>query len=141
MPRYEIVAHLSVDLHGTTPEAAAAAFKRDLCSGAGDAVTLHSLAVWRPTAGPLPATLPAPLRRHLADFFVGVQRCAATAEAAFRVRVEEIFARTTPDAADALGAPLDAAVVIAETDGGATAGWEEEGGAIASSDDVRREQP
>lgn len=142
MPCYEIVAHLAVELDDTTPESAAAAFKRDLLARAGGAVTLHGLAVWRPSSGPGAATLPPPVQRHLTDFFTGVAGCAATAEAAFRVRVEEIFADTAPDAtADVLGQHLSAvAVEIAGSDHRAAACWEGEGGAMARGNDGRREQ-
>lgn len=108
MPRYEIVAHVAVELEATTPEAAAAAFKQDLRAGAGGAVALRGLAVWRRSAGPAPAPLPLSVRRHLAEFFAGVARCAADAEAAFRARVEDIFASVAGEGPGADGLDSDA---------------------------------
>jgi hypothetical protein len=99
MPRYEIVAHVSLELEGATPEAAAATFRDDLLARAGGDVVLRGLAVWRPATETAAAPLPIPLQRQLADFFAGVARSAAVAETAFRARVERIFASVDPDAA------------------------------------------
>ena len=133
MPRYEIVAHVVVDLEGSTPEAAAAAFKRDVLARSGDEVALRGLAVWRPTTDPASTPLPTSAQRHLADFFAGVARSAATAEEAFRVRVEEILASTPRDAVpDVLARELVPVVVEGPgVNGDGTDGWESDGGAIA----------
>lgn len=110
MPRYEIVAHAVCDLDGVTPEEAAAEFRRGLVAGASSVtdVRLRHLAVWRegqPAASPLPVVL----RQHLADFFADVERSAAEAEAAFRLRVAEILAVVATSADGDAGAPGDAA--------------------------------
>ena len=133
MPRYEIVAHVAVELDETAPEAAAAAFKRDLLARAGNPIALHGLAVWRPSAGSEVGPIPPSARRQLDGFFAGVARCAATEEEAFRVRVEEILATAPREAVAEVIARRLAPVVVegpAVDDGGA-AGWESEGGAIA----------
>lgn len=91
MTRYEIVAHLTVESDGSTPEEAAEVFKRDLLARSDGTVTLRDLALWRPTDGSTPTPLPDPLPRQLTDFFAGVARCAAIEEATFRARVAEIF--------------------------------------------------
>jgi hypothetical protein len=139
MPRFEIVVHVTVDLDGTTPEAAAATVKRQLRAQTDGAATLHGLAVWRESAGGGPAPLPLPVRQHLASFFAGVAGCAATEEAAFRARVGEIFAH--PPSAAASGYEHWAEVVgPAGANGRDTECWEEEGGAIVRNDDLTREQ-
>ena len=99
LSRYEIVAHVSLELEDTTPETAAATFRRDLLARAGRDVVISGLAVWRPTTEKAAAPLPVPLQQQLAHFFAGVARCAAVAETAFRARVERIFASEDPGAA------------------------------------------
>lgn len=91
MPTYEMVVHLSVELDGTTPEAAAAEFARRLRGGVDPSASVLGLAVWRPWDGATRTPLPAPLPRQLREFFAGVEGSAALAEAAFRVRVGEIM--------------------------------------------------
>lgn len=104
MPRYEVVAHLAVELDGTTPEEAAAAYRRRFL--AGDGLTLRALAVWPCAHDASPSPLPPALRQQLADFYAAVARHAAIEEAAFRARVEDIFAETAGDACDdAAGSP------------------------------------
>lgn len=143
MPRYEIVAHVVVDLEGSTPEAAAAIFKRDVLNRSGDGVALRGLAVWRSTADPASAPVSSSVQRHLAGFFAGVARCAATAESAFRVRVEEILASTPRDAVpDVLARELVPVVVEGPgLNGDGTAGWESDGGAVARRSDETEERP
>lgn len=133
MPRYEIVAHVSVELEDGTPEAAAERFKQTLRAGGDGSTALRGLVVWRPSPASIPAAVTPAVQQHLADFFAGVADCAATAEEAFRVRVEEIFATPAPEAAaDALAAQSRSVVVERPAGyGRETEDWEEEGGAIA----------
>ena len=139
MPRYEIVAHLTLELDGATPEEAAAVFKREVLGGAEGAVTLCGLAVWRPRVGTTPTPLPAPLPRQLADFFAGVERSAAVAEEAFRARVEAIFADGGPGADPSPGSHCRGTVAVedAEAQDRSAERWEAEGGALRLDDDER----
>jgi hypothetical protein len=96
MPRYEILAHFTCELEGTTAEDAAAQFQR-LLTAAGIADEVLQLAVWRQETGttsPLPTTL----RQQLIEFFAALERSADEAETAFRARVEAILANPVPAA-------------------------------------------
>jgi hypothetical protein len=95
MPRYEVVAHLAVELDGAIPEEAAAVYRRHVL--AGDGLALRALAVWPCAHDHSPSPLPPALQQQLVDFFVAVARHAALEEATFRARVEAIFADTIPD--------------------------------------------
>ena len=132
MSRFEIVAHLQLDLDGATPEEAAARFKGQLVADAGGAVVLRNLAVWRPDGESGPTPLPSPLPRHLEAFFAGVARSAAIEEETFRRQVEAIFATDGPGAFDPDGGEhLSARPAV--PDAGvhqASADWEDEGGSI-----------
>lgn len=94
MAHYEIVAHVTRELHCDTAEEAAAIFRRQLLSDAGRGDSLLHLAVWRQDAASESSPLPPTLRQHLVDFFAALERCAGEAEEAFRGRVEAIFMRT-----------------------------------------------
>ena len=139
MPRYEMVAHVQVDLNDTTPDAAAESFMRDLLGRGSDAVALRGLAVWRPGGDLASAPVPPAVLGKLTDFFAGVARCAATAEEAFRVRVEEILATTPREAVPEVVARQLASVVVEGpgVDGRGAEDWESEGGAVARA----REEP
>ena len=138
MPRYEIVAHVALELDGDTPEAAAETFRRDLLAGAGGRVAVSGLAVWRPGVGPAPGPVSSSLRRQLADFFAGVARSAAGAEATFRAEVEALLAGgVLPDGPLPRPGPGDEG--SAGPGGGDAERWEAEGGAITRDrDDARR---
>jgi hypothetical protein len=90
MPRYEVVAHIAVELDGAMPEEAAAVYRRRFLAGEG--LTLRGLAVWPCAHGAVPSPLPSPLQQQLADFFAAVARHAAIEEATFRARVADILA-------------------------------------------------
>jgi hypothetical protein len=96
MPRYEVVAHLSVELDGATPEEAAAVYRRRFL--ADDGLALQDLAVWPCSHDRSPSALPPSLQQQLTDFFAAVAGHAAIEEATFRARVEAIFAETAPNA-------------------------------------------
>jgi hypothetical protein len=90
MPRYEVVAHITVDLDGAMPEEAAAVYRHRFLSGEG--LALRGLAVWPCAHDSSPSPLPPSLHQQLEDFFAAVARHAAVEEAVFRARVEDIFA-------------------------------------------------
>jgi len=92
MPRYEVVAHLAIELDGSMPEEAAAAYRQTFL--AGRSLALRGLAVWPRAHDAYPSPLPPALHRQLADFFAAVARHAAIEEEVFRARVEDILAGT-----------------------------------------------
>jgi hypothetical protein len=96
MPRYEIVAHVTRELDGASAEEAAAEFRRQLLTDAGQNDALLHLAVWREDPAPTASPLPASLRKSLVDFFATLERCASDAEEAFRGRVEAILMVPAP---------------------------------------------
>ncbi|HEY7036692.1 MAG TPA: hypothetical protein VH482_35520 [Thermomicrobiales bacterium] len=98
MPRYEVVAHIAVELDGAMPEEAAAVYRRRFLAGEG--LALRSLAVWPCAHDRSPSPLPPSLRQQLEDFFAAAARHAELEEATFRARVEEIFAETAGGACD-----------------------------------------
>jgi hypothetical protein len=106
MPRYEVVAHIAVELDGAMPEEAAAVYRLRFLAGEG--LALRGLAVWPCAHDSLPSPLPPPLQQQLEDFFAAVARHAAVEEATFRARVEDIFAGTPGTDAARDDAPVNA---------------------------------
>jgi hypothetical protein len=100
MPLFEVVTHVTVELAGSTPEEAAALFKRECLSSASAPTVLRDLAVWPSSVSSAPEAISNSIQHQLADFFAAVGRQAANEEEAFRTRVEEIF--TQPGAQAAL---------------------------------------
>ena len=96
MPRYEIVAHVTRELHCGSAEEAATEFRRHLLADAGLNDALLHLAVWREDPAPAASPLPSSLRTSLTDFFATLERCASEAEEAFRGRVEAILMVPAP---------------------------------------------
>ena len=91
MPRYEIIAHVTLELACETAEDAAAIVRRQVLVNGGQEDDLLHLAVWRDDPAPAQSPLPADLRQTLVDFFVTLERCAGDAETAFRERVAAIL--------------------------------------------------
>lgn len=104
MPRYEIAAHVVLDLECDTPEEAAEIVRRRVLNETTGASALRHLAVWPLASEPTTWAAPAALRHKLAEFFAEVDRYAAGAEEAFRARVDDILAA---DARDTAAAPAD----------------------------------
>lgn len=125
MPRYEVLTHIAVELDGTTPEEAAAVFKRAFLGGAG--LALRGLAVWPSAGSSTPVPLPPPLQQQLADLFVAVARHAAVEEDAFRARVADIFAQAESGAGSTTSAPEPEA---AATERQGAEEWEAGGGGV-----------
>ena len=98
MPRYEIAAHVILDLACDTPDEAAAIVRHRLLDESSGASALRHLAVWPISLEPTTWQAPATLRRQLAEFFAEVERYAAGAEVAFRAQVGALLASNARDA-------------------------------------------
>ncbi|MFN8589936.1 MAG: hypothetical protein U0031_00655 [Thermomicrobiales bacterium] len=92
MPRYEIVAHVTRHLDCDTPDEAAARVRQQLLTDPDSGNELLHLAVWQEEPAPAVSPLSRALRQRLNDFFIALEQTATDAEAAFRLRVEAIFA-------------------------------------------------
>jgi hypothetical protein len=108
MPRYEIAAHVVLDLDCDTPEDAAEVVRHRLLAEATGASALRHLAVWPLASDSSTWAAPADLRRRLAEFFAEVDRYAVGAEEAFRARVDDILTRDARDTAALADVVLEA---------------------------------